>query len=113
MQVASLQETHNLLANMLNTARAGFSRADSTWIRRCWRKFPSNLDFVRGAGPGGIVVQRRSDHQRDFRACTSAGPNNAAGVWNRRNLFTYTDDVQIFQGNPPDQRRRVVSARPG
>ena len=29
---------------------------------------------------------------------TSAGPNNAAGVWNRRNLFTYTDDLQIRKG---------------
>ena len=42
---------------------------------------------------------------------TSAGPNNAAGVWNRRNLFTFTDDVQIIEGHSPDQRRRVVSAR--
>ena len=29
---------------------------------------------------------------------TSAGPNNAANVWNRRNLFTYTDGVQIIKG---------------
>ena len=29
---------------------------------------------------------------------TSAGPNNAAGVWNRRNLFTFTDGLQISKG---------------
>jgi hypothetical protein len=29
---------------------------------------------------------------------TSAGPNNAAGVWNRRNLFTVTDGFQINRG---------------
>jgi len=29
---------------------------------------------------------------------TSAGPNNAANVWNRRNLFTWTDGVQIIKG---------------
>src|SRR6185437_5987426 len=29
---------------------------------------------------------------------TSAGPNNAAGVWNRRNLFTYADDFQFVKG---------------
>jgi hypothetical protein len=29
---------------------------------------------------------------------TSAGPNNAAGVWNRRNLFTYADDFQTNHG---------------
>jgi hypothetical protein len=31
-------------------------------------------------------------------AITSAGPNNAAGVWNRRNLFTYSDSVAITAG---------------
>ena len=31
-------------------------------------------------------------------AMTSAGPNNAANVWNRRNLFTYTDSLQINRG---------------
>ena len=30
---------------------------------------------------------------------TSAGPNNAAGVWNRRNLFTFADDFQIVKGS--------------
>ncbi len=29
---------------------------------------------------------------------TAAGPNNAAGSWNRRNLFTYTDGVTITKG---------------
>jgi len=31
-------------------------------------------------------------------AITSAGPNNAANVWNRRNLFTYSDGFQISKG---------------
>ena len=31
-------------------------------------------------------------------AITSPGPNNAAGAKNRRNLFTYTDGVQITSG---------------
>ncbi len=31
-------------------------------------------------------------------AITSAGPNNAAGAWNRRNLFTYADNVQWTHG---------------
>ncbi len=29
---------------------------------------------------------------------TAAGANNAANSWNRRNLFTYTDDVQFTHG---------------
>ena len=31
-------------------------------------------------------------------AITAAGPNNAANVWNRRNLFTWSDDFQITTG---------------
>ena len=31
-------------------------------------------------------------------AITAAGPNNAANVWNRRNLFTFSDDVQLTKG---------------
>ena len=68
--------------------------------------------FVTGAGPGGIVVNGGVT-TTGLSGITSAGPNNAAGVWNRRNLFTYTDDVQITQGHPPDQRRRLVPARAG
>ena len=31
-------------------------------------------------------------------AITTAGGNVNAGVWNRRNLFTFTDGVQISKG---------------
>ena len=41
---------------------------------------------------------RRRRHHHAGGAITSAGPNNAANVWNRRNLFTYTDGVQIIKG---------------
>lgn len=97
MQVASLQETHIFSPNMLNTARAGFSRAGFNLDSTLLAQFPSNLDFVAGAGPGGIVVNGGVT-TTGLSGITSAGPNNAAGVWNRRNLFTYTDDVQISKG---------------
>ena len=97
MQVASLQETHVFSPNMLNTARAGFSRAGFNLDSSLLAQFPSNLDFVEGAGPGGIVVNGGVT-TTGLSGITSAGPNNAAGVWNRRNLFTYTDDVQISKG---------------
>ena len=92
MQVASLQETHIFSPTMLNIARAGFN-LDSTPLAQ----FPANLDFVAGAGPGGIVVNGGVT-TTGLSGITSAGPNNAAGVWNRRNLFTYTDDVEISKG---------------
>ncbi len=97
MQVASLQETHIFSPNMLNTARAGFSRAGFNLDSSLLAQFPSNLDFVTGAGPGGIVVNGGVT-TTGLSGITSAGPNNAAGVWNRRNLFTLTDDVQISKG---------------
>jgi len=97
MQVASLQETHIFSPTMLNTARAGFSRAGFNLDSSLLAQFPASLDFVEGAGPGGIVVNGGVT-TTGLSGITSAGPNNAAGVWNRRNLFTFTDDVQISKG---------------
>ena len=50
-----------------------------------------------GLGPGGIVIGGGVTTTGGG-TITSAGPNNAANVWNRRNLFTYTDGVQIIKG---------------
>ena len=97
MQVSSLQETHIFSPNMLNTVRAGFSRAGFNLDSALLAQFPSSLDFVSNAGPGGIVVNGGVT-TTGLSGITSAGPNNAAGVWNRRNLFTGADDVQISRG---------------
>ncbi len=97
MQVGSLQETHIFSPNILNTFRAGFSRAAFNLDSSLLAAFPSNLSFVTGGGPGGIVVNGGVT-TTGLSGITSAGPNNAAGVWNRRNLFTYTDDLQISKG---------------
>ena len=98
MQVASLQETHIFSPRMLNTFRAGFSRAgfnlDSSLLAHVSRQ--PRLSCT-GGGPGGIVVSGGVT-TTGLSGITSAGPNNAAGVWNRRNLFTYTDDLQISKG---------------
>src|SRR5262249_1196794 len=59
--------------------------------------FPDSLFFVSGAGPGGIVVGGGVTTTANG-TITSAGPNNAAGVWNRRNLLTYSDPVQMTHG---------------
>jgi hypothetical protein len=97
MQVASLQETHIFSPEMLNTARAGFSRAGFNLDPALLGQVPSNLSFVQGAGPGGIIVNGGVT-TTGLAGITSAGPNNAAGSWNRRNLFTYTDNLQIARG---------------
>ena len=97
MQVASLRETHVLSSRALNTFTAGFSRAAFNFDPVLRGSFPSNTSFVRGAGPGGIVIGGGAT-TTGAAAITAAGPNNASNVWNRRNLFTLTDSVQISQG---------------
>lgn len=97
-QVASLQETHVFSPEALNTARIGFSRAAYNFNAPLINSFPSDLDFVTGSGgPGGIVIGGGVT-TTGASAITSAGPNNAANVWNRRNLFTYQDDFQLTKG---------------
>jgi hypothetical protein len=96
-QVASVQETHILSPRILNTFSTGFSRAAFNYDPLSLANFPSSLSFVDGAGPGGIVIGGGVTTTGGG-SITSAGPNNAANVWNRRNLFTYSDSVQISKG---------------
>ena len=98
MQVASLQETHIFSANALNVARFGFSRAGYALNSAPLVTFSPSLDFVTGTSPGGIVIGGGVSTTSGTSSITSAGPNNAAGVFNHRNLFTYADDVKISKG---------------
>jgi carboxypeptidase family protein len=96
-QVVSLQETHIFSPQVLNIFRTGFSRAGFGLDSFLFASFPSNLSFLAGAGPGGIVIGGGVT-TTGVAAITSPGPNNAASVWNRRNLFTYSDGLQISKG---------------
>ena len=97
MQVASLQETHIISPSILNTARVGFSRAAFNLDSALLATFPANLSLVQGAGPGGIVVSGGTT-TTGAAGITAAGPNNAAGAYNRRNLYTFSDSVQMTKG---------------
>jgi Carboxypeptidase regulatory-like domain/TonB-dependent Receptor Plug Domain len=97
LQVFSLSETHVFSPQVLNTVSVGFSRASFGLTSVPLASFPGNLSFVSGAGPGGIVVGGGATTTANG-SITSAGPNNAAGVSNHRNLFTYADTVQISRG---------------
>ena len=97
MQVLSLTETHVFSPAILNTATVGFSRASFALGSVLLTSIPANLSFVTGAGPGGIIVGGGATTTANG-TITSAGPNNAAGVDNHRNLFTYQDDVRISHG---------------
>ena len=96
-QVVSLQQTHIFSPRVLNIFRAGFSRADFNYEPSSLAPFLPGLSFVSGRGPGGIVIGGGLT-TTGTAAITSAGPNNAAKAWNRRNLFTYADDVRIAKG---------------
>jgi Carboxypeptidase regulatory-like domain/TonB-dependent Receptor Plug Domain len=87
--VASLEETHVVSPHVLNTFRAGFSRAGFTFNSATFATFPPSLSFVVGDQPGNIGISG---------GITTAGDSSNAGAWNRRNLFTLTDDVQVTKG---------------
>ncbi len=96
-QVASIQETHILSPRMLNTFRFGYSRAGWNLYPVSLATFDPSLSFVNGQGPGGITIGGGNTTTGPA-AITAAGPNNAANVWNRRNLFTFSDDFQLTKG---------------
>ena len=112
MQVFSLQETHVFSPEILNTATSDSPGRRLLWLRFLWPISRPGLSFVTGEGPGGIVVGGGATTTANG-SITSAGPNNAAGVWNHRNLFTYQDTLRDHQRNSPDQRRRLVPAHSG
>src|SRR5262249_25584444 len=87
--VGSIREMHVFSPRVLNTATVGFSRAGFTLDSVVLASIPSSLSFVSGAGPGGIVIGGGTS-TTGLAAITSAGPNNAAGVKNHRNLYTFS-----------------------
>jgi len=104
MQVLSLQETHIFSPQILNTVSVGFSRASFSLVSVAppvgpgpGMILPTASSFVTGRGPGGIVVGGGATTTANG-TITSAGPNNAAGVVNHRNLFTYQDNLQVSKG---------------
>jgi hypothetical protein len=96
-QVASVQEAHIFSPRALNTFRAGYSRAAFNFDSFPLVPYPADLSFVAGSGPGGIVISGGLT-TTGASAITAAGPNNAANVWSRRNLFTWSDDFQFTTG---------------
>jgi Carboxypeptidase regulatory-like domain/TonB-dependent Receptor Plug Domain len=95
--VASIRETHIFSPHILNNFSAGFSRAGFALDSFAFATYPASLSFVSGQGPGGIVIGGGAT-TTGAAAITSPGPNNAAGAKNRRNLFTFSDGLQISRG---------------
>jgi hypothetical protein len=96
-QVASVRETHIFSPRVLNTFSGGLSRAGFALDSFAFPSYPANLSFVSGQGPGGIVIGGGAT-TTGAAAITSAGPNNAAGARNHRNLYTMSDGLQVIRG---------------
>jgi hypothetical protein len=96
-QVGSIRETHIFSPRVLNTFSTGFSRATFALNSSLLASFDPSLSFVTGQGPGGIIIGGTTSTTAAA-ALTSAGPNNAAGAQNARNLFTFADTVQVSKG---------------
>ena len=96
-QVASFEETHIFSPRMLNIFTAGFSRAGFNYDSFPFTPLPASLSFVQGLQPGGITISGGVTTTASG-TITAGGTNNAGGVWNRRNLFTYADGIEISTG---------------
>src|SRR5207247_4582073 len=94
-EVASLQETHLFSSQMINTFRAGFTRADFNYDSAPFGKsFVPELSFVPGRNPGQVTIG--GSNAASVSAITSAGSNNNPDVHNARNLITYDNGFQII-----------------
>src|SRR6266581_1205296 len=96
-QVDSLQETHAFSPQLINTVRAGFSRAVF------WYDSPAldptltpDLTLFAGRPSGPIAIGGAS--AAAVNSFTPAGGGISGNIWNNRNLFTGSDDVQLIRG---------------
>jgi len=98
-QVASLDETHIFSPNLLNTARAGYSRAGYYFTGEPTPGTPaaSLTGFLTGLPVGAIVVGG-SAASNPTAQLSLAGSNNGSNLSVARNLFTYEDRVSFTKG---------------
>jgi Carboxypeptidase regulatory-like domain len=98
-QVASIEETHVFSANVLNTARVGYSRAGYFFTGEPTPGTPaaSLTGFLSGLPVGAIVVGG-SAASNPTAQLSLAGSNNGSNLHVARNLFAYEDRVSFTKG---------------
>lgn len=98
-QVLSLQETHIFSPMLLNTFRFGFSRAGYFFAGEPTPGTPAATvpGFLAGLPVGAVVVggSQASNPQAQLGL---AGSNNGSNLHIARNLFAFTDDVEVTKG---------------
>jgi hypothetical protein len=98
-QVASVEETHVFSASLLNTARAGFSRAGYFFTGEPTPDTPAaSLPGFLVGRPIGAIVVGGSAASNPTAQLSLAGSNNGSNLDVARNLFTYEDRVSFTKG---------------
>jgi hypothetical protein len=95
-QVFSLQETHIFSANTINTFKVGFSRGAFYSDSFPLVPFSPSLSIVPGRPMGSVTVGGGGGSAEA--ASVSVFGNGDVNSHEYRNLYTYTDDVQIAKG---------------
>ena len=98
-QVGSIEETHIFSPSVLNTARAGYSRASYFFTGKPTPGTPaaSLPGFLSGLQLGAVVVGG-SAASNPAAQLSLAGSNNGSNLDVARNLFTYEDRVSWTNG---------------
>ncbi len=98
-QVASLEETHVFSPTLLNTARAGFSRAGYFFTGEPTPGSPAaSLPGLLSGLPLGALVVGGSAASNPTAQLSLAGSNNGSNLHVARNLFTYEDQIAWTKG---------------
>lgn len=96
-QVASLQEQHVFSARLLNTARAGFSRASFYFLGSVPSQLAATPGFIPGKPVGAIVIAG-STASNGSSQITGAGANVGSNNAVARNLLTFDDHIFYSRG---------------
>lgn len=98
-QVLSAEETHVFSATLLNTLRAGYSRAGYFFTGEPTPDTPAAAlpGFIAG-DPIGAAVVGGSAASNPTAQLSLAGSNNGSNLRVARNLFTYEDRVSYIKG---------------
>src|SRR5881296_35244 len=96
-QVVSAQETHVFSPQFLNTVRIGFSRASFNFDSpELDTTIPPDITLFKGKPPGCLAIGGASCAA--VNNITPGGGGISGRLYNTRNLFTGSDDVQLVRG---------------
>ncbi len=98
-QVASVEATHIFSPSLLNTLRAGFSRAAYYFTGEPTPGTPAaSLPGFLAGQPVGAIVVGGSAASNPTAQLSLAGSNNGSNLSIARNLFTYEDRISLTRG---------------